>query len=293
MRVITTALLLLCFPILCLAQTGRNSRERGEQVMKALAAAHPGRIESVQKRGNDWAVLIRGDWFCYAEGRLLPEGLADKAGEFSPQPFYNYLRELPPWQTPSAEAAERFRSMADARNKNPPKRSSHFFDALWRARSRDESYERVKSIRFLGHSIMVHYSILEELALVEEQILAEAKTNSSVRAWIANIKELAGWNWRSIADTQSRSFHAYGTAIDVIPKSAEGKESYWLWTSRTKSDWWNIPYDQRLHPPAAVIKAFESRGFIWGGKWLYFDTMHFEYRPEILILSEMPPLTTR
>jgi hypothetical protein len=30
-------------------------------------------------------------------------------------------------------------------------------------------------------------------------------------------------------------------------------------------------------------------GFIWGGKWLFFDTMHFEYRPEILILSGMPP----
>jgi hypothetical protein len=34
-----------------------------------------------------------------------------------------------------------------------------------------------------------------------------------------------------------------------------------------------------------AIKAFESFGFIWGGKWFRFDTMHFEYRPEIPILS--------
>ncbi|NUM57423.1 MAG: M15 family metallopeptidase, partial [Bdellovibrionaceae bacterium] len=26
---------------------------------------------------------------------------------------------------------------------------------------------------------------------------------------------------------------------------------------------------------------FESEGFIWGGKWNHYDTMHFEYRPEL------------
>jgi hypothetical protein len=37
--------------------------------------------------------------------------------------------------------------------------------------------------------------------------------------------------------------------------------------------------------PDAVVAAFERHGFVWGGKWLFFDTMHFEYRPEILILA--------
>jgi hypothetical protein len=37
-----------------------------------------------------------------------------------------------------------------------------------------------------------------------------------------------------------------------------------------------------------VVKAFEAFGFLWGGKWMTYDTMHFEYRPEILILSNMP-----
>ena len=37
-----------------------------------------------------------------------------------------------------------------------------------------------------------------------------------------------------------------------------------------------------------VIKTFESFGFIWGGKWGNFDTMHFEYRPEIFVLSSIP-----
>jgi hypothetical protein len=100
---------------------------------------------------------------------------------------------------------------------------------------------------------------------------------------------MEGWNWRTIAETQTRSYHAYGVAIDILPKSLGGKETYWIWASRNKPEWWNIPYSDRFHPPAAVIKAFESRGFVWGGKWLFFDTMHFEYRPEILLLSARQP----
>ncbi|MDR1839603.1 MAG: M15 family metallopeptidase, partial [Treponema sp.] len=45
--------------------------------------------------------------------------------------------------------------------------------------------------------------------------------------------------------------------------------------------------------PQKVIKIFETYGFIWGGKWLFFDTMHFEYRPEILIFNGMPPEARR
>jgi hypothetical protein len=272
---------------LCFGQEERNSPRRAEQVMKALAAAYPDRIGPAEFRGGDWAVPLRDTWYYYAGGRLLPEELRDTAAEYDPQPFYNYLPELPPWKKPSPEEAARFRNMTDNRNKKPPKRSQHFYDALWRARNRDEAWERVKSLRFLGKSVTVHYSILEELSLVEEHILSLAKTDSQVRAWVDGIRTLSGWNWRSIADTQSRSFHAYGAAIDILPKSLGGRETYWLWAARTQPEWWNISYERRFHPPAAVIKAFELRGFIWGGKWLLFDTMHFEYRPEILILSGM------
>jgi hypothetical protein len=34
-----------------------------------------------------------------------------------------------------------------------------------------------------------------------------------------------------------------------------------------------------------VIKIFEEYGFIWGGNWALIDTMHFEYRPELLLLN--------
>ena len=34
-----------------------------------------------------------------------------------------------------------------------------------------------------------------------------------------------------------------------------------------------------------VVEVFEKHGFIWGGKWYHYDTMHFEYRPEIIALA--------
>ena len=35
--------------------------------------------------------------------------------------------------------------------------------------------------------------------------------------------------------------------------------------------------------PFEIVEIFERHGFIWGGKWYHYDTMHFEYRPELLI----------
>ncbi|MGC1959145.1 MAG: M15 family metallopeptidase, partial [Pseudolabrys sp.] len=34
--------------------------------------------------------------------------------------------------------------------------------------------------------------------------------------------------------------------------------------------------------PIEIVRIFEKQGFIWGGYWYHFDTMHFEYRPELL-----------
>ena len=262
---------------------GRLSR--AEAVFHSVKKAYPDRIGKVEMHDGDWSVQVYGERFYYAEGRLLPASLRDRMNEYDPQPFYNYERELPAWTEPTPEESARMREQAALRQRRPPKRSSHFYDALWRNRSKEESWEHVKQINFLGHRVLVHYTILTNLSLVEEQILRTAKTNAVVQQWVSGIKNVESWSWRNIASTQSRSFHAYGAAVDILPKSLGGLATYWLWTSQYTPDWWAVPYSKRFHPPDEVIKAFESFGFIWGGKWRYFDTMHFEYRPEILLLS--------
>ena len=258
-----------------------------EEIFHAFVQAYPDRIREPEFRDGDWTIEVYGERFYYAEGRLLPASLRDRVNEYNPQPLYSYPKELPPWVPPTPEESARMaeREALRLQGQDTPKRSSAFYDAIWRAHDRDEAYDHIKQIRFMANPFLLHYSILSQLSLVEEYILKAAKTNAAVKQWVDNLETVGGWNWRSIADSGNRSFHSYGAAIDLLPKSLEGLETYWLWASDHTPEWWAVPYTKRFHPPDEVINIFESFGFIWGGKWRYYDTMHFEYRPEILILN--------
>lgn len=80
------------------------------------------------------------------------------------------------------------------------------------------------------------------------------------------------FNWRVIAGTERMSGHSYGFAIDINVKYA----NYWRWDRSFGTG--SIPYLNRI--PLEIVEIFERYGFIWGGKWYHYDTMHFEYRPE-------------
>ena len=83
------------------------------------------------------------------------------------------------------------------------------------------------------------------------------------------------YNCRTVADTGLLSMHAFGAAIDINVAQSD----YWAW-ARSRGD---IPYRNRI--PYEIAEVFEAEKFIWGGKWHHYDTMHFEYRPEIIALA--------
>jgi hypothetical protein len=82
------------------------------------------------------------------------------------------------------------------------------------------------------------------------------------------------YNCRPIAGTRRMSMHAYGASIDINTKYA----NYWRWKKPGK----NGEYAWANQFPQDIIDIFERHGFIWGGRWYHYDTMHFEYRPELL-----------
>jgi hypothetical protein len=84
------------------------------------------------------------------------------------------------------------------------------------------------------------------------------------------------YNCRTVADTGEPSMHSWGAAIDINAAHAE----YWLWPRAASVN----------TLPPEIIDIFERHGFIWGGKWSHYDTMHFEYRPELV---NTPPATAQ
>jgi len=87
--------------------------------------------------------------------------------------------------------------------------------------------------------------------------------------------------WRNIANTDRLSPHSFGMTIDINTDYT----SYWQWDltkeQRPIAEETQLTYHEN-QIPWEIILIFEKHGFIWGGKWYHYDTMHFEYRPELL-----------
>ena len=74
--------------------------------------------------------------------------------------------------------------------------------------------------------------------------------------------------YRYITKTNRLSTHSFGIAIDINIKFA----NYWKWDKK-------LSYKNRI--PKEIVEIFEKHHFIWGGRWYHYDTIHFEYRPEL------------
>lgn len=85
--------------------------------------------------------------------------------------------------------------------------------------------------------------------------------------------------WRKVRGAERLSAHSYGTTIDICVKYSD----YWRWSNPGKGETDRIAYNNRI--PAEIVEIFEKHGFISGTKWYHFDTMHFEFRPDLLLYA--------
>jgi hypothetical protein len=85
------------------------------------------------------------------------------------------------------------------------------------------------------------------------------------------------FNWRKVSGQKNLSVHSFGAAVDLNTKFAD----YWVWSGGKPG---RVPvYKNKF--PMEIVEIFEKHGFIWGGRWYHYDTMHFEYRPELLEIA--------
>ena len=255
------------------------------EILTALGKAYPDKVGPVYRDGDDWTLLVDGKMFYWAQGRLLPKELKDKWEEYDPYNFYSYSRDLPPLRQLTQDEQAALEERLRRQEISPLSRQPGFYEAVWNIYGPETGYRNTKTIFFLGLKIDVHQELLEELVQVEDEITALMETDAEVRNFVNSLGSAAGYNYRRIAGTSTLSFHSLGVAVDLIPHTYGGTQAYWRWAKSYHREWWAIPYSRRFMPPESFIRAFENNGFIWGGKWFMFDNIHFEYRPEILILN--------
>ncbi len=122
-------------------------------------------------------------------------------------------------------------------------------------------------VRFFGHALRVHPRLVGPLERVMARVAPQL--DATLRGHL--VPPAGAFARRNIAGTERRSAHAFGVAIDLNA----ARSHYWRWQKEPGPPRW------RSTIPAVIVAAFEAEGFIWGGRWYHYDTMHFEYRPEL------------
>ncbi|MDU1903593.1 MAG: M15 family metallopeptidase [Dysgonomonas sp.] len=125
--------------------------------------------------------------------------------------------------------------------------------------------------KLVGEKIRI--SKINNIHIQLQKVSEELDRHLELKKYLENATT---FNWRIIKGTNRLSTHSFGTAIDLNVKYS----NYWQWDCRCTKEDVDLKYKNQI--PQLIIDIFEQHGFIWGGKWYHYDTMHFEYRPELL-----------
>lgn len=148
-----------------------------------------------------------------------------------------------------------------------------FFRRLYGA-SKAQVKQQLVRVQWFGTRLWVHraHGAAEALKRVRDEI---AKLPKALRK--PAMKSAGTFNWRTIAGTKRLSVHSFGAAVDLDVKYS----NYWRWSGGKPG---RVPiYTNRI--PLEIVDIFERHGFVWGGRWYHYDTMHFEYRPALIAIS--------
>jgi hypothetical protein len=151
-------------------------------------------------------------------------------------------------------------------------RSIEFFDSIY-GDTEKKVRTNCESVKFCNRNLLFNHNNGASAALkrVWENLIYLSKKNPEILDYVCPTAGTVAF--RRIEGTQRKSPHSHGIAIDLNTS----RSYYWRWNKDKKG-----VNDKIIKYPILIITAFENNGFIWGGKWDHYDTMHFEYRPELL-----------
>lgn len=158
-------------------------------------------------------------------------------------------------------------------NFDPGRIRSELFMKRMYGGSKAEVAANLVSVKWFGETLRVTKANGVDKAL--EAVRDELVPRSDLRKYLA--PSAGVFNWRKVAGQGNLSVHSFGAAVDLNTDFAD----YWVWSGGKPG---RVPvYKNKF--PMEIVAIFEKHGFIWGGRWYHYDTMHFEYRPELLEIA--------
>ena len=148
-------------------------------------------------------------------------------------------------------------------------RSEELFKKLY-GNSAAAVQKQLVKVPWFGGSVM--FSSSNGAARQLEKVQKELAQHPELKKYL---KSAGTFYWRPVRGAKRLSAHSYGMAIDIGVDYSD----YWLWKNPGAKETKKISYSNRI--PMEIVEIFEKYGFVWGGRWYHYDTMHFEYRPEL------------
>jgi len=262
------------------------SREEKNELIKLLHELFQGYSSLIKEITLDKVIFKNGDEFNWRP----PKGLRTETDVLNKP---SLIEQFLPIYVPGKE----WQSHPDHDGHAGRFRELNFFKTIF-GHSEKEVAEKLVSIKWLEKSFK-NKTILVTNALniadVFQQLsIALEKLPGSVKSTF--LEEISGtFKWRVIAGTDRLSAHSFGMTLDLDCKQCE----YWLWDYRKErgiDEKMTIKEENilakdlpqwRNRVPFEIVEIFERHGFIWGGKFGKYDTMHFEYRPEFFVRPEV------
>ncbi len=181
-------------------------------------------------------------------------------------------------------------------------RNAALFDKLYGDCRKGEVEKNLTDVIWLKHKKGQRVTVTRVNGVAEKLAAVSAELDRLPAAFDRFLSPSEGtYVCRAIAGTNRMSAHGQGIAIDISTKHAH----YWRWAApRTKptampstglrSGVEGAAIVYRNEIPMEIVRIFEKHGFIWGGRWYHYDTMHFEFRPELLSMeSAQVPVPAR
>lgn len=147
-------------------------------------------------------------------------------------------------------------------------RNEELFKMMY-GKNESEVRKNLVYVEWFGKRIM--FSKINGASIQLEKVKKELTTYPELIKYLTNA---SSFYWRKVRGANRQSAHSYGIAIDINTQYS----NYWLWSNPKSSETDTLKYENRI--PLKIVEVFERYGFIWGGRWYHYDTMHFEYRPE-------------